>query len=42
MTTDRGSEADRVNQAVLQFESWTGRTAPRDVVREVVVHGAGR
>jgi shikimate dehydrogenase len=26
-----------VNQAVLQFELWTGQTAPRDVMRKVVL-----
>jgi shikimate 5-dehydrogenase len=30
-----------VNQAVIQFELWTGRTAPRQVMREVVLQHLG-
>ena len=31
-----------VNQAVSQYEFWTGRTAPREVMREVVTQRLGR
>lgn len=30
-----------VNQAIVQFELWTGKTAPRDVMREVVLQHLG-
>jgi len=30
-----------VNQAIVQFELWTGKTAPRDVMRDVVLHHLG-
>jgi shikimate 5-dehydrogenase len=30
-----------VNQAIVQFELWTGKTAPRDVMRDVVLQHLG-
>jgi 3-dehydroquinate dehydratase/shikimate dehydrogenase len=30
-----------VNQAVAQFETWTGKTAPREVMRDVVIRRLG-
>lgn len=40
LTTVSGMEMF-VNQAVIQFELWTGKTAPREVMRDVVLRHLG-
>jgi shikimate dehydrogenase len=40
LTTISGMEMF-VNQAVIQFELWTGKTAPREVMRDVVLQHLG-